>query len=251
MGRVDLHCHLLPGVDDGPASMAQSLELARAAATDGTAVAAATAHVRPDFVTDVSVLPGLVAELREALAAEEIPLAIVCSAELGHEMVGRLSQGELEIVALGPPRGRWLLVETPFERLDDRFGLATDELRDRGFGVVLAHPERSDGILREGLPVLMRELERGSLLQVNAFSLAGAHGDAAREAAAELVASGRAALIGSDGHGGRRPPALSVGVEGAVAAGLAPSAAERLAGAAPARLLKRGAGQAPHHVAAA
>jgi protein-tyrosine phosphatase len=232
MLRVDLHCHLLPGVDDGPASAEESLELARAAALDGTGVVAATPHVRPDFVTDVSLLPELVVELRARLDAAGVQLPVLCGGELGHDMVGRLSQGELETLALGPPRRRWLLVETPFEPLDEAFSLAADELRDRGFGVVLAHPERSRGLLSEGLPALNHELERGSMLQVNAFSILGAHGEEARSAAEELLRSRRAGLIASDAHGGWRRPALSLAAEA--------GAAERLLSSAPAGLLERG-----------
>ena len=137
---VDLHFHLLPGLDDGPASLSDSLELAHAAVVDGTGTVVATPHVRGDFVTDVRELPDRVGELRARLEAEGIPLALRCGGELGHDMVGRLTQEELDLIAQGPPDGRWLLVEAPFECLDGDFHLATAELRDRGFSVMIAHP---------------------------------------------------------------------------------------------------------------
>ena len=104
---VELHFHLLPGVDDGPDTMADSLELARLAVEQGTGTVVATPHVRRDFVTDVWELPGRVAELRAALARENVPLTVLCGGEIGHAMVGRLGQAELELLAQGPADGRW------------------------------------------------------------------------------------------------------------------------------------------------
>lgn len=140
---VELHFHLLPAVDDGPSTMADSLELARFAAEQGTGTVVATPHVRPDFVDDVWDLPGRVAELRAALATEGVPLTVLCGAELGHTMVGRLGQPELELLAQGPFGARWLLVEAPFEAIGEDFHEATAELRDRGFGVLIGHPDRA------------------------------------------------------------------------------------------------------------
>src|SRR5207248_1286180 len=136
---------------------------------DGSTTVVATPHVRGDFMTDVSELPDRVRELQEAIDRAAIPLGVCRGAELGHDMVGRLDQDQLDTIALGPPGARWLLVETPFQGIDDDFTAATDELRDRGFGVVLAHPERATGILG----TVKQQLAHGSALQVNASSLAG------------------------------------------------------------------------------
>jgi protein-tyrosine phosphatase len=237
MSYADIHFHILPGVDDGPSSMDASVALAAAAVADGTRTVVATPHVRSGFLTDVSDLPDRVRELRERLAHEGIGLAVRRGAELGHDMVGRLSQAELDSVAHGPPGGRWLLVETPFVALGDEFTAATDELRDRGFAIVMAHPERARG---SASAVLRYELERGSMLQVNAWSLVGRHGPEAYEKAHEMLRAGRVGLIGSDAHGGVRQPALTIGVAACGQAGLGAHDAQRLAGAVPHRLLERG-----------
>jgi hypothetical protein len=142
-GRADLHFHLLPGLDDGPADLADSIELARAAVAQGTAMVIATPHVRSDFVTDVADLRERVAELRLRLADARVPLAVGRGGELGHDMVPRLSQPELEAIAQGPPGARWMLLEAPWEPYGEDFHAAADELRERGFGVLIAHPERS------------------------------------------------------------------------------------------------------------
>jgi protein-tyrosine phosphatase len=104
-GRVELHFHILPGVDDGPVDLDDSIELARAAVADGTELVVATPHVRPDWPTDVSTLPDRVRELRAALARERIPLGLLRGAELGHQHVARLDQRELELIAAGTVRG--------------------------------------------------------------------------------------------------------------------------------------------------
>jgi protein-tyrosine phosphatase len=237
MTYADIHFHILPGVDDGPSSMDESVALATAAVADGTRTVVATPHVRSGFLTDVSDLPDRVRELGERLAREGIGLAVRRGAELGHDMVGRLSQAELDSVAHGPPGGRWLLVETPFVALDGEFTAATDELRDRGFAVVIAHPERARG---SSAAVLDYERERGSLLQVNAWSLVGRHGPEAYEKAHEMLRAGKVGLIASDAHGGQRQPALTLGVAACGQAGLNSHDAQRLAGAVPHRLLERG-----------
>jgi protein-tyrosine phosphatase len=237
MSYADIHFHLLPGVDDGPSSMDESVALAAAAIADGTRVVVTTPHVRTGFLTDVSDLPDRVRELEERLARERIGLAVRRGAELGHEMVARLTQSELDSVAQGPPGGRWLLVETPFVGLGDEFTAATDELRDRGFGVVVAHPERA----RDAASAALRhELDQGSVLQVNAWSLVGRHGPEAYERAHALLRAGSIGVIASDAHGGRRQPALTLAVAAAAQAGLREHDARRLVGATPHRLLERG-----------
>ena len=205
---TELHFHALHGLDDGPATLVESVELIRLAAQDGTATVVATPHVRTDFVTDVSDLPDRVRELACAAAREGIDVELRTGGELGHDMVGRLSQLELNVVANGPPSGRWLLVEAPFHAIGEDFHAATDELRDRGFGVLIAHPERSADAALDGAAGLRRELAAGSLAQVNAQSITGDHGPDAREAALELISEGLVSVVASDAHGPTRPPLL-------------------------------------------
>jgi protein-tyrosine phosphatase len=241
MTRVDLHFHLLPGVDDGPADMDASLELARAAVADGSKRVVATPHVRTDMgLTDAVEIHARVLELRGALASAGIPLEVHCGGELGHDLVHGMRQGELDLLAQGPPGGRWVLVETPFHGMGADFHAATAELRERGFGVLIAHPERSADADLDGFAGLSRELDAGSLVQVNAQSLTGDHGDEACRAAWELVAGGLITVVASDAHGPTRPPALSLARRTLVDAGLSRGAADELVGANPRRLLGSG-----------
>ena len=240
MSRVDIHFHILPGVDDGPADLSESIELAAAAAAEGTGTIVATSHLRADMTVDVGKLADGLAELRHELARAEIEIELRLGAELGHTMVSRLSQSELETVALGPRGARWLLVETPFDGLRADFTAATDELRERGFAVVLAHPERAGGEAASRDGVLQYERQRGTVYQLNAWSLAGRHGGEARIRALAMLADGEPVVIASDAHGGWRMPALELGVHHAVANGFPRAAAERLVSSVPGRLIEQG-----------
>jgi protein-tyrosine phosphatase len=249
MNYTDIHFHLLPGIDDGPATPDESVALAAAAVADGTDTIVATPHVRADFFTAVHELPERIRELEDRLAGEGIDLTILRGGELGHEMVGRLAQPDLELIAHGPPGGRWLLVESPFAGFGGDFTAATDELRDRGFQVVVAHPERAPDEDGSRWRALRHELASGSVLQVNAWSVAGRHGMEPQAVARRLLREGRAQLIGSDAHGGRRTPALLLGMQAAMEAGLTRRDAERLVRSNPRRLLERGV-PAPRYASA-
>ena len=206
---TELHFHALHGVDDGPVTLDESLELLRLAELDGTDTVVVTPHVRGDFVTDVRDLPERVRELGAAAAAEGIAIDLAVGGELGHDMVGRLSQAELDVIAQGPGEARWLLVEAPWQPIGEDFHSATEELRDRGFGVMIAHPERSADAALDDAAGLRRELAAGSLAQVNAQSITGQHGADARAAAERLISEGVVSAVASDAHGPTRPPLLS------------------------------------------
>jgi protein-tyrosine phosphatase len=241
MDRVDLHFHLLPGVDDGPADLGESLHLARAALREGTGTVVATPHVRPDLgLTDPRQIVERVRELRAALAVAGMPLDVACGGELGHEMAFRLTRDELDLLAQGPPGARWLLVEAPFHGIGGDFHAASAELRALGFGVLVAHPERSADASLDRAAGLRRELAAGSLAQMNALSLTGGHGEEARRAAWSLLDDGLVAVVASDAHGPTRPPALrqahAILLEGGVARATASALVERR----PRELLARG-----------
>jgi protein-tyrosine phosphatase len=151
-----------------------------------------------------------------------------------------MRQSELELIAQGPSGARWLLVETPFHGLGADFHEATAELRDRGFGVLVAHPERSADASLDGAAGLRAELASGSLAQVNALSLTGGHGEEACSAGWELIAEGVIAVVASDAHGPTRPPALALARRTLLEVGITRRAAESLIESTPQRLLATG-----------
>jgi protein-tyrosine phosphatase len=236
MPWIELHFHLLPGVDDGPRDMDESVELAAAAVRDGTGTVVVTPHIHHDVITDPSEIPERTRELAAALARAGVKLNVEPGGELAHDMVDCLSDRQLELIAHGPAGRRWLLLEAPFSGLDASYTAAADELRERGFAVVVAHPERAKPTAQTGV-VLHHELRSGSVLQLNCWSLTGRNGEQARRSALGLLHSPRV-VIASDAHGVRRPPAMGRGLDAARAAGYRKP--ERLAADAPAGLLAQG-----------
>jgi protein-tyrosine phosphatase len=229
---VDLHCHLLPGVDDGPDLLEESLEYARAAVAAGTGTIVATPHVEQ---VDVRELPDRVAEVRDALAREGIDLRVAVGGELKPQSIGSLDQDELELIAHGAPGARWLLYEVPFRGIDDDFLDGARELRRRGFGIVMAHPERSrDFVAAGGLERLDPLIARGARIAANVGPLSGREGDARWRAAKFLLGRGAIDVIATDAHPPRRPYQLSDVL------GMTRNAHERLTSETPSALLSGG-----------
>jgi protein-tyrosine phosphatase len=238
MGGVDLHCHLLPGVDDGPTTMEESLDYARRAAEVGTDVVVATPHVEQVEVDD---LPDRVAELRERLEHERIPLRVECGGELKPASVPLLGDAQLDTIAHGPSGARWVLLEVPFAGFADDLHAAAAELRQRGYAVVLAHPERAaDFGSGQALRRLRHELDRGAAIQMNAGPLEGLESATRAEAARKLLRLGLATAIATDAHPPTRPYTLRLARDGIVAAGGGAAEVRRLIDDGPRELLARG-----------
>jgi len=233
---IDLHCHLLPGVDDGPDTMEEALEYALVAARAGTERIVATPHVE---LVDVFELPERVAELREELAGEGIHLEVDCGGELKPHSVPALSHQELDLIAHGPPGRRWVLLEVPFRGLGEDLLAAADELGDRGFGTLLAHPERASRF-RDSIPVLRERAERGAAVQMNVGPLTGDESPERVDAARRLLRTRLATALATDAHPPGRPYTLRQGRELAVESGATPADAERLVDDGPRRLVSDG-----------
>jgi protein-tyrosine phosphatase len=139
-----------------------------------------------------------------------------------------------------------VLLEVPFSGVGPAFLVACRHVRSLGYGLLIAHPERAAGFSQGGLRLLQEELAAGALLQVNACSLLGRHGDEARAAAVQLVAGGLAYVVASDGHGwGERAHSLRAGAEQLGALGLSEEQIRRLIQRNPRLLLRHGIPQTP------
>jgi protein-tyrosine phosphatase len=209
----EIHFHLLPGVDDGPSSIEESMQLARMAAGDGTGTIVATPHVNGLFGTDVSALPERVRLVTERLRRARVPVHVLCGGELAPEMVERLSHAELNAIAQGPAGRRWLLLEPSLTGFNGLFVAAAGELRARGFGVVVAHPERSLGATQSQWCLLEREITAGSAIQLTAWSFAGLNGERARANAVRLLRATPLVAVASDAHGLERVPSLRLALD--------------------------------------
>ena len=235
---MDLHLHLLPGIDDGAKTMEETLRHARRLHAEGVRDVACTPHITrahfPHIVLDD--LAGMRAEVQAEIARAGLGVRVHGGGELAHEDALVLEPEQLDLVAQGPPDGRWLLLECPFAGLEDDFEAAAERLWDLGYGLLLAHPERAAGG-HERLPGL---LERGALLQVNVSSLLGNHGLDAQELAVELVRNGRAHCLASDGHPGTREHTQQLGFHLLISAGASSVQAYRLTQSNPRFLLQQG-----------
>jgi protein-tyrosine phosphatase len=194
---IDLHCHILPGVDDGAADLEDAVAMARQAEADGIEVVCATPHVRADHDVRLGELPARVAELNRELASRRIGVRVRPGGEVAETMVSELSAAELQSVSVGGT-GRWILLEPAPGPLGDSLVDAVTSLAESGHDCLIAHPERHVGPdFRERLRLLV---ERGALLQITAALLA--HGDAA-PGLLDLADHGLVHLLGSDAHSAR------------------------------------------------
>jgi protein-tyrosine phosphatase len=208
--HVDLHLHLLPGVDDGPPDEAAALEHAARLARDGVHEATVTPHVaHPDLPVDVATIADRTRALQAAIDAAGIALHLHPGGEIFPAGAPALGHDELDAIAHGPPGARWVLLEVPFVGIDATFLDAWRNVRRHGFGVLIAHPERAAGLLDGGLRRLRPAIDDGALLQVNVSSLLGRHGPEAEAGARRLIRDRLAYVIASDGHGGTRRDTLA------------------------------------------
>lgn len=232
--RTELHFHLLPAVDDGPVDDAEAIELARLAVADGTGRVVVTPHAH---LIDFAELQPRTARLQAQLAQDGVELELEVGAELLPDGVAGLSRAELQLVAHGPPGRRWVLLEAPLFPLKRTLAQAAAELRRRGFGVLVGHPERSE---TTPMADIVQQVELGSVLQLNASSLVGAHGREVQRAGLALARSGLPFLIASDAHAPSRPPLLSEAAAMLRASGFADAAIREAVDLAPERLLFEG-----------
>jgi protein-tyrosine phosphatase len=241
VSHVDLHLHLLPGVDDGPRDEAASLLHAERLARAGVHEATVTPHIgHPWFPLEVATIPERTWSLQAALDAAGIDLRLHPGGEIYPGNATTLGADELDVIAHGPAGARWVLLEVPFAGIDEPYLAACAHIREQGFGLLIGHPERAVDFLRRGHRMLRHELAAGALLQVNVCSLLGRQGPEARAGAVKLVRDGHAYVLASDGHGGDRAHTLAAGAPAARAAGASPLRSRQLTEANPRFLLESG-----------
>jgi protein-tyrosine phosphatase len=216
---IDLHCHVLPGIDDGPQTIEQSLALARAASAAGIDTLVATPHVNSRTPNDAATIAGLAAELDRRLAEEHVQVEVLPGAEIAITYIAEIAPDELSRLALGA--GDWLLVEPPFAPVAPALESVVLGLLRQGHHVVLAHPERCPALQRD-LRVVRALADAGVLMSITAGSLVGAFGGTVRDCAGALAREGLIHNVTSDAHDDvRRAPSLARELE---RAGLAPLA---------------------------
>lgn len=233
---VDVHCHCLPNLDDGPESMEEALALCRVLAADNVSTVVATPHQLGRFEdrTRADVIRRAVGVLNHALGERGIDLTVLPGAEVrvDERIDELLARGEILTLA---DAGVHVLLELPWDTLIDIEPLLAP-CASRGVQIILAHPERN-GPLLERPQMLGRWMASGVGLQVTAGSLTGQWGRYVERAAWGLVAQGGRTCIATDAHDGVQSPGMTQALA-AVAARWGGAAAFSLCVENPARVIR-------------
>lgn len=224
---IDLHAHLLPGIDDGARDLDQAVNMARIAVADGIRTLVLTPHhLNGIYSNPAQYVRERCAELRAALADRGIPLELLPGSEchLVHELPAALREGSAMTVA---DRGRAVLVELPVHHVPHGAGDILDAIRALGLQPIIAHPERNS-FLAQHIDLLGQWVDDGCLAQVTAQSCTGRFGPMVQETARAMLRRGLIHFMASDAHRDqRRIPELSAGRQ-AVEAWTSPRVGELL-----------------------
>lgn len=210
---IDLHCHILPGIDDGPGAISESVALAKAAAAAGTRTIVATPHVSWRYPNESDTIVHLSSQVNDRLAQDGIPIEVRVGAEIAMTRASELDDQELDSLRLGG--GPWLLLEPPFSPAITGFAAVVGELHGKGHRIVLAHPERCPAFHRD--PQALEALvNAGVLTSITAGSLVGRFGGQVRRFTLGLFERGWVHNVASDAHDAyRRPPGMASELAGA------------------------------------
>lgn len=213
---IDLHCHILPGIDDGAADFGVSLDMARASVVDGVSVVACTPHILPGIYDNSGPQIVLIMQrLQDALEQEDIPLRLVAGADVhvAPDLVAGLRSGRILPLA----GSRYVLIEPPHHTAPPQLESFFFNLLVEGFIPILTHPERLNW-LHHRYEAIQRLVRAGVWLQITSGSLTGAFGRTAQYWAHRMLDEGCVHILATDAHDTRRrPPELSRGREVAAA----------------------------------
>src|SRR5262245_1880805 len=209
---IDVHCHLLPGIDDGASDLSASLEMAKAMVADGVAIAACTSHILPGLYNNSGPqIRAATASLQQALNQHGIPLQLTTGADnhIVPDFVAQLRSGHLLTLA----NSRYVLVEPPHHVAPPRLEEFFFNLQAVGYVPILTHPERLPWI-NSYSGVIQRLIQTGVWMQLTSSSLSGIFGRNARYWAERMLDEGCVHLLATDAHDlDRRRPNLNEGRE--------------------------------------
>lgn len=209
---IDLHSHILPGVDDGSSNLALSLEMARMAVADGIEVMACTPHFMPGLYDNTSNdIRRRVAELNDVLLQENIDLALVtgCDAHIRPSMVADLKADKI----LTLHETRYFLFEPSHMVLPRRMDDLLFEIMVAGYVPILTHPERLKWI-EDNFSIVEQLAGEGVWMQITAGSLTGRFGRRPKYWAERMLASGMIHILATDAHDkNKRPPLMAEAYE--------------------------------------
>lgn len=205
---IDLHCHILPGIDDGASDLSESIDMARIAASDGIALVACTPHIAPGVYDNAGPAIRLAVQgLATALADAGIPLHLVPGADvhLAPDLGDGLRSGRIQ--KLGD--SRYFLLEPPHDVMPPRLEDMIFQLLDGGYMPIVTHPERLSWV-EAHYSVLQRLAASGVWMQLTAGSLTGQFGRRVRYLGERMLDEGMIQILATDAHDCvNRPPRLS------------------------------------------
>ena len=206
---IDLHCHILPGIDDGPETLKESLEMARIFEQAGYTYVVATPHAVPGttWMPEPEEIQDRLGELNQAIAKAGLKLKVLTGMEIALDpnIVDLLDQGKVQPLA----GTSYVLIEPPFQRLPLGWEQSLFALLSKGFMVLLAHPERCAQLATK--PHLCDQLmESGVYFQVNWDSFLGHHGRTTQKMAVYLAAKGHIHCLATDSHDAKNRNARQV-----------------------------------------
>jgi len=212
---IDLHSHLLPGIDDGAQNLSDALELAKIAVNDGITHMTFTPHIHIGrFDNDIVTIGNAFKTFRGALKDSGIKLSVSVAGEvrISDELLMQIPQRQV------PFLGKWggkkvLLLELPHSHIPPGSDKLVKWLLDQQIIPMIAHPERNKDILRK-LDLIAPFVEMGCLFQVTAMSMSGGFGPEAEQRSIQMLENGWITVLATDAHNAKhRPPILSKGYE--------------------------------------
>lgn len=213
---IDLHCHMLPGIDDGAPTLEVALAMARAAVADGIKITACTPHIYPGlYENSQAIIAKAIAEFEQELKRHDIPLTLTIGADthLAPDLLKGIQQGR--IPTLG--HSRFLLLEPPHHVAPPRFEEAVFQLLAAGIVPVITHPERLTWI-ETRYSKMATLVEGGAWMQITAGSLTGRFGRRPKYWAERMVDEQLVHILATDSHHiDKRPPLLAEGRDAAAA----------------------------------
>jgi protein-tyrosine phosphatase len=195
---IDLHCHILPNVDDGPKDLAESVEMAKQAVQQGIKTIIATPHHRNEkYENHGQTIFGQVEEFNRVLKSENLDLTVLPGQEtrIFGEMVEGLESGEI----LPLSQGKYVFVELPSGHVPRYTGQLLFDIQLKGFIPVIVHPERNQEII-ENPEVLYQLVKKGALTQVTASSVSGHFGKTIKKFSLQLIEANLTHFVASDAH---------------------------------------------------
>jgi protein-tyrosine phosphatase len=195
---IDLHCHILPNVDDGPKDLAESVEMAKQAVQQGIKTIIATPHHRNEkYENHGQTIFGQVEEFNRVLKSENLDLTVLPGQEtrIFGEMVEGLESSEI----LPLNQGKYVFVELPSGHVPRYTGQLLFDIQLKGFIPVIVHPERNQEII-ENPEVLYQLVKKGALTQVTASSVSGHFGKTIKKFSLQLIEANLTHFVASDAH---------------------------------------------------